>query len=60
MHVQFADDTEAVIVSYFCCPQDPIYYSFLGEVEVDDPRWHVFYEKMPDYIQFYLPTPIYP
>ncbi|WP_145542803.1 hypothetical protein [Yersinia frederiksenii] len=60
MHVQFADATEAVIVSYFCCQQDPIYYDLLGEVEVDDPRYIVFYEKMPDYAQVSLPTPIYP
>ncbi|CNF61202.1 hypothetical protein [Yersinia frederiksenii] len=60
MHVQFADANEAVIISYFCCQQDPIYYDFLGEVEADDPRYIVFYEKMPDYVQVSLPTPIYP
>ncbi|ATX62932.1 hypothetical protein LC20_08365 [Yersinia hibernica] len=60
MYVQFADAAEAVMISYFCCQQDPKCYGFLGEIETDDPRYIVFFEKMPDYVQTTLPQPIYP
>lgn len=48
IHVQFADDTESGIVSYFPCPQDPKVFQHLGVVEASDPRWHAYYEQLAD------------
>ncbi|WP_032817597.1 hypothetical protein, partial [Yersinia rohdei] len=56
-HVQFTDATEAVINGYFCYPQDPQYYNFLGESEVGDARYLTFYEKKPDYAKAILRIP---
>lgn len=59
LYVQFSDETETVIISYFASPQNPEYYDFLGEVEVDDPRYVIFYNSMPNDIKQYLPTPTF-
>lgn len=46
IHVQFADETESEIVSFFACSQDPEVYDHLGQVEANDPRWHEYYAKL--------------
>lgn len=46
-----------MINGYSCYPQDPQYYDFLGEAEVGDARYLIFYEKMPDYAQTTLRIP---
>ncbi|MCT9017166.1 hypothetical protein N6G05_26805 [Cupriavidus gilardii] len=46
IYVQFADETEEVIVSYFGIPQDPDYWKNQGTVESSDPRWKAYYESM--------------
>ncbi len=57
IHVQFADETEEVIVSCFLSQPDPEYWHYLGEVEVTDPRWHVYYEAMPVHAKQCWPSP---
>lgn len=57
--MQFSDETEEVIVSWFCCPQSPEYYAFLGEVYADDPRYIVYFEGLPEVVKPFLPQPIY-
>lgn len=47
-YVQFADETELVIVSVFCGPQDPAEHNFLGEVADYDPRYLAFVNPPPD------------
>ncbi len=45
--VQFSDKKETVIVSWFSAiPPSPVQFPNLGEVEVSDPRWKVFYDMM--------------
>jgi hypothetical protein len=55
--VQFADDAEEVIVTYFGGPQDLASFSNYGTVESTDPRWKAYYDSQPDWIQPYLPGP---
>lgn len=57
LFVQFADDTEEVIVSYFPAQQDPKVYPHQGTVDTSDPRWRVFWEALPDSAKPYLPAP---
>lgn len=57
VNVQFEDETEAVIISYFAGPQDPAYWKFQGTVDSSDPRWHTYYNSLPDWLKPYLPTP---
>lgn len=44
--VQFADSTESVIASVFGSQQDPNVYANLGTVDLTDPRWKTFYDKV--------------
>lgn len=46
MLVQFKDSTNEEIIAYFGGAQDPEYYPNQGEVEADDPKWAVFYNKV--------------
>lgn len=48
IHVQFADDSESEIVSYFACNQDPAVHENLGSVEASDPRWLTYYASLSD------------
>lgn len=45
--IQFGDESETTIVSVFAFQQDPAVYSFLGEVEDDDPRYVLFVDNFP-------------
>lgn len=58
--MQFSDETETVIVSWFCCPQSPEVYDNLGEIYADDPRYIVYFESQPEWVKPFLPQPIYP
>ncbi|MFA3777891.1 hypothetical protein [Yersinia sp. 1652 StPb PI] len=58
LYVQFSNETETVIISWFCCQQSPEYYSFLGEVYANDPRYIAFYDSLPSFIRDGLPEPI--
>lgn len=55
LNVQFADATEAAIITYFASPQDPAAYENLGTVTTSDPRWKAFYDANP--FQWMLPEP---
>lgn len=57
LNVQFSDDTEKQIVSWFASPQDPTVYPHQGEVTTGDARWHAYYDAQPPMIQALLPTP---
>lgn len=57
LNVQFADDTEEVIIAYFGSPQDPNFYANLGEVDSSDPRWHAYVDSLPEWIKPMLPAP---
>jgi hypothetical protein len=56
LNVQFADETNAVITSYFGSPQDPAIYPNQGTVESDDPRWMPFCEAVPSIARAGLPA----
>jgi len=56
-HVQFSDDTQSKIVSYFCGPQDPNFWPNCEEIPTWDIRWKVFYEAHPDRMRSTLPEP---
>lgn len=45
--VQFADETESVIVSIFSCEQDPDAHPFQGVVAFDDDRLIAYMEGKP-------------
>ncbi|CQD70989.1 Uncharacterised protein [Yersinia enterocolitica] len=59
-YVQFTDDTETVIGSYFCCQQDPNVYPNLGTVFGNDPRYIAYYDSLPAFARDGMPVPIYP
>lgn len=42
LYVQFADDTEEKIIGVFGSPQNPDYWTNMGEVEDTDPRYLAF------------------
>lgn len=56
LNVQYADSTEAAIVSYFGCPQ-PSSCPSQGVVAASDTRWATFYNSLPLQAQQNLPPP---
>lgn len=59
LYVQFSDNTETTIVSWFASnPEPKSLESNLGEVEDDDPRYHVYYESFPEWMQGGMPSPV--
>ena len=57
VNVQFADSTQAVIITYFAGPQAPGAYANIGAVATTDARWATFYSSLPVGAQSYLPAP---
>lgn len=57
IYVQFADATDASIVSQFSCPQDPDIWPNQGTVESNDPRWKTYYDEQSPFIQGLLSKP---
>ncbi|AKP34897.1 hypothetical protein [Yersinia aleksiciae] len=57
MLVQFSDSKKTQIIAYMAGPQDPDDFPNQGEVEVDDPKWVVFYDKVHMWLDR-LPEPI--
>ncbi|EOV7029598.1 hypothetical protein ACQIBV_003102 [Yersinia enterocolitica] len=57
MVVQFSDSTKQVIISLLPSPQNTLDFSNQGEVEIDDPRWAAFYDKVHMWMDG-LPEPI--
>lgn len=58
LYVQFSDEKETVIISWFCCQQPPGSYPNLGEVFPNDPRYIAYYDSQPDWVKEALPQPI--
>jgi hypothetical protein len=57
INVQFADDSDQVVVSYLSGPQDPAYYPNQGVISTSDPRWAAYYNAKPFFLRDGLPTP---
>lgn len=57
IHVQFSDETEAEIISYFGSPQDPAVWPNQGTIVAEDARWHKYYEAIPPTARILLPEP---
>lgn len=57
VHVQFSDDTQRDIVSYFGGPQDPKVYANLATIHSSDARYHVWYYAQPEMMRQALPVP---
>lgn len=55
LHVQFSDETEAKIVSWFSSPQLAGSFEFTGEVEPDDPRYIFFLDTLTDDMSASIP-----
>ncbi|WP_432321870.1 hypothetical protein [Yersinia enterocolitica] len=56
MLVQFSDSKKIEIIAYLAGPQDPEDFPHQGELEADDPRWAIFYDKVHMWIDG-LPPP---
>lgn len=57
INVQFADETEQTIISFFSVVQNPQTFPNQGQVEADDPRWAEFYHSIPVDGRTGLPEP---
>lgn len=55
--VQFSDDKQTEIVSYFGAPQDPDDFPDQGEITTTDARWKAYYDKQSPVAQAALPKP---
>lgn len=58
LNVQFADNAEAIIISYFGAPQNSSVYENVGTVDTSDAKWKTYFESQPVWAQPYLPAPI--
>jgi len=59
LYVQFADDSDEVIISYFGGPQ-PDNWTNQGTVDSSDPRWSTYFYTQPLFFQQMLPQPTEP
>ncbi|MFM0243771.1 hypothetical protein [Paraburkholderia sediminicola] len=57
VNVQFADGTDAKIISYFASQQNEASLENSGQVDTSDARWHSFYDGLPAMNQAGLPMP---
>ncbi|MDR5815780.1 hypothetical protein QCE62_19525 [Caballeronia sp. LZ033] len=57
IYVQFSDDTDTTIISYFSCPQDPDVWANQGTIDSSDPRWKVYFDAQSPFIQGLIPNP---
>ena len=57
LNVQFTDSTEATIVAYFGCAQNPAVWANTGTVDSSDARWATYYNSITTSMQPYLPVP---
>jgi hypothetical protein len=51
INVQFADSSEATIVSVFAGPQDPEAYPNQGTIPSSDARYQTWYSALPAFIK---------
>lgn len=59
LNVAFEDGGETVINMYFERPPTPGFYPTAGLVDVDDPRWYVFFYKFDEWMREGWPVPTY-
>lgn len=57
MHVQFDGAKKEKIISYFCCPQNPDVYEYLGEVDASDKIYKDYYNSLPVIDRIGMPSP---
>ncbi len=57
IYVMFSGPDESEIVMTFSDRQDPTIYKNQGEVYPDDPRWGVYYARLPNEAAKAYPTP---
>jgi hypothetical protein len=57
LNVQFADSSDAVIVSYFGAPQNAAIYGNMGTVDTSDAKWKDYFESQPVWVKPFLPAP---
>ena len=57
IYVQFSDESESTVASYFAGPQDPEDHPHQGELAASEPRWASFYNEMPAIMKGSLPAP---
>ncbi|ARB84108.1 hypothetical protein CEQ36_21590 [Yersinia intermedia] len=57
LYVQFSDETETTIITWFASPQSSSNFNFLGEVEPSDGRWVAFYDATPAFAINSIPKP---
>lgn len=57
LYVQYADATEAVVISCFSCPQDPAAYPNQGTLSTADPKWATYYNNIPELMRSSTPAP---
>ena len=55
IYVQFSDETESTVVSYFGGPQDEDAYPHQGPIDTSDKRWEDYVTAQPASIQKLLP-----
>lgn len=59
INVQFSDDSNTRVVSYFGSRQDPDFYENIGEIEASNLRWLAYYESINKWDRTALPVPVY-
>ncbi len=59
LNVTFEDENQDVINMYFGYTPTLGFYANAGTVEVDDPRWYVFFYKFDDWMREGWPEPTY-
>lgn len=57
LFVQFSDDKQLTIISYFAVPQDAGAYPNQGAIAASDSRWMSFYDSVPEQVRGGLPAP---
>ena len=57
LYVQFSDEKEEKIITWFASPQSSECFDFLGEVDPSDSRYRAFYDSLPSYASDGMPDP---
>lgn len=57
IYVQFSDEKETSVVSWYSAKPKPESEPFLGEVKADDPRYKKYYDESSDFVREVMPKP---
>ncbi|WP_129112333.1 hypothetical protein [Burkholderia pseudomallei] len=55
--VQFADSTQAAVVSYFSGPQNATTFPYQGQIDTHDARYSTFFASIPVALRTGMPIP---